>query len=205
MMQTRHRRSGFTLIEVILAIALTALSIGVAASALTTATNVRERVLQHRETLEQNVRFRTTLIDMLRHAPNADAIDEPLMRVSQAADGGVQLVFLSTGVRAPYGIGDAWRVTVTGTSSGVTLDAVPVVSPTNGPVLHTVFRPTVTEGRVLHVRFLEPASNRNAPRWRDDWPLERTRPSAVSLRFSDNVTSALLLVELNPLQLAVRP
>ena len=195
-----NRKLGFTLIEVILAIALTAVAIGVAASALTTATNVRERVLLHRETMEQNVRFRTTLIDMLRHAPNADAVDEPLMRMTQAAGGVVQFLFLSTGVQTPYGVGGAWRVTIAGTPRGVTLDAVPVSSPTGGPVLHTVFRPTSTEGQVLHVRFLEPSSGGNTPRWRDDWPLERTRPSAVSLRFSDHVTSAPLIVELSPLQ-----
>lgn len=225
------RAAGFTLLEVVIAIALTAVAVGVAASALTSATLVKERVAAHRESLELDVRFRTTLIDMLRHAPAADGVDEPLMRVTRTTGGEPQLVFLSTGVQPPYGSGGAWRVTVTGIATGISLTAEPIGSEQDRPLLSMLLRapmraqlrtpmrapmrepmrgPMRDELRTtdndtpsLHIRFLEQTGGRSAPRWRDDWPLERSRPAAISLRFSNDVTAPPLLVELNPLQLAV--
>lgn len=202
---------GFTLLEVVVAIALTAVAVGVAASALTTATLVKERVTEHRETLEFDVRFRSTLMDMLRHAPAADGVEEPLMRVSRTPDGSSQLVFLSTGVTPPFGNGSAWRVTVTGAASGISWTAEPLgagrmASPSaqrstsdGVPVLYSQLRASGKTMPALHVRFLEHTGGRSAPRWRDDWPLERARPAAISLRFSDDVTARPLLVDLNPL------
>ena len=106
-------RTGFTLLEVLLALLLTAVAVAIASLALRTAVTARDRVAEHRETLERESRLRAMLTDMLRHAPSAGSVDEPLLRVWRTPTGGAQLVFLSTGVRVPFGTGPTWRVTLT--------------------------------------------------------------------------------------------
>lgn len=189
------RRCGFTLLEVILAITLTAMAVGVAGSALASATSVKERVTEHREVLEREARFRQSLTDMLRHVPNSESVDEPLIQVVPGPDRTMQLVFLSTGVRSPMGTGAPWRVTLTSTAGGVKFHAVTIGSRADGTELTSV----MPEFTTMHVRFLEPASSREQPRWRDDWPLSQSRPAVVSIRFSDDVRATPWLVALDPL------
>ncbi len=195
-------RSGFTLLEVLLAIMLTAVAVAIAGSALRTATVARERIAYHRDTLEREARLRAMLTDMLRHTPSAESVEEPLLRVLRTARNEPQLVFLSQGVRAPYGTGPAWRVTLHVTDSGLVLDARPIGATHETRVLHTV----VSTVRTLSVQLLERGGGLTRPQWRSDWPLVQSRPAMIALGFGDAATHPPLVVALDPLAMvAARP
>ena len=194
----RVRRAGsrgFTLVETITALTLTAIVITIAASALASAGDARARIEQHQRTLEAESRWRAAVTDMLRHAPRADAVDEPLVRVSRAG-GGAVLTFLSVGVVQPFGTGRIWRVTIAADSAGLQLDAEPIGTGRPAARLHTVL-PHI---RGFDVAVLESAT---APAiWRGDWPVERSRPALLRLSFDGNGETATplpLLVNLAPL------
>lgn len=186
---------GFTLLEVIMALLLTALSVTIAVSALRAATVASDGVQAHRDTLERRVRFSSQLTDMMRHAPPADAVDEPLLRVERAANGDGAVTFLSRGVRAPYGTGATWRVSLAMSDSGLVMDAVPIGAATDGTRLHTVLR----DVHMFRVLFLERAGQLDGARWREDWPLSRSRPAMISFSFGEGADAEPLVIALDPL------
>jgi len=196
-MMHRTTRRGFTLLELLLAILLTAVSVTLAASALRTATIAKERTTAHRTTLERESRFRSVLTDMLRHAPAAELVDEPLMQLETRAPGDTRLVFLSNGVRAPFGTGPTWRVSVSTTDSGLTLDAEAIGASRDQTRLHSVV-PSVT---TLDVQVLERPTTTSRGAWRNDWPLAQARPAVIALRFGEARANPPLLVSLDPLAL----
>jgi len=189
----QRTRTGFTLLEVMLALVLTAIAVATASLALRTATTARDRVSEHRQTLERESRLRTMLTDMLRHAPTASSVDEPLLRVWRTPSGETQLVFLSTGVRAPFGTGPTWRVMLTQTAGGLVLDATPIGVGADETALHTV----LPSAQGLSVQVLEQAGGLSDARWRSDWPLERARPGVIAIGFGEH--HAPLVVALDPL------
>lgn len=199
-------RRGFTLLELLLALVLTAVAVTLAASALRAATQLRERTAQHQQQGEQRARWASLLTDMLRHAPPADAVEEPLLRVVDRADGTAALIFLSQGVRPPFGTGAPWRVTVQQRPDGVALEAIPLGRSPDGSSLRAV-APGV---RAFSVQLLEPATARDPARWRRDWPLSASRPTAVALQLEETAVAGAsertvrpttsLLVALDPLQ-----
>ena len=190
-------RRAFTLLEVITAITLTAMVLGVAGAALGTASSTRTTILSHQRTLEAESRLRSTLTDMLRHAPLSESVAEPLLRVERMPGGDVRLVFLSTGVQEPFGTGPIWRVTISLADDGLTMDAVAVGRGRNDAHL----RSTVAGIDSLDVDVLEPTRAGDPARWRRDWPLERSRPALVRLRFGTSPTAAPpLVVALAPLE-----
>ena len=190
-------RVGFTLLELLMAMLLTAVAVTLAASTLRTASIAKERVTVHRTTLERESRLRAVLTDMLRHAPSAELVEEPLMRLETPALGDSRLIFLSKGVRAPFGTGPTWRVSLSATDSGLTLDAEPIGAAQDQTRLHTVV-PSVTG---LDVQLLERATTTSRGAWRADWPLAQARPAMIALRFREERASAPLVVSLDPLAL----
>ncbi|MEQ1692922.1 MAG: prepilin-type N-terminal cleavage/methylation domain-containing protein [Gemmatimonas sp.] len=191
------RRAGFTLLEVVLALMLTAVSVTIAGSALRTATTARERISEHQDTLEREARLRSMLTDMLRHAPRAESVAEPLLRVLRAPDGSQQLVFLSQGVRAPFGTGPTWRVTVHAADSGLVLDAQPIGATREIATIHAVVRSV----REFTVQLLDRGGGLDAAQWRTDWPLMQSRPTTIALGFGDETARPPLVVALDPLAL----
>jgi len=172
-------RGGFTLIEVIIAITLTAMVLGIATAALSAATMARTTVLAHQSAGETESRLRVLLTDMLQHAPPTDAVSEPLLTITRDANG-TSLVFLSTGVLEPFGTGPVWRVRVALGDSGLVLDAASI-SDGAGRAIHA----TAPSVRAFDVRALESARAGEAARWRHDWPVENARPQLIALDFSD--------------------
>lgn len=170
-------RRGFTLIEVITAITLTAIVLGIAAAALGAATSARSSVEAHRRSLESESRLQSLLTDMLRHAPPPDAVDEAMLRIDRDGANRQTLVFLSTGVREPYGTGDIWRVTLSHDGARLSLDAEPVRGSERAMQLHS----QLDDVRNFDVRALEPERAGETAVWRTDWPVLRTRPALVSL------------------------
>lgn len=170
-----HSRRGFTLIEVITALTLTAIVVTIAALALGAARDAGASVARHQGTLEAESRWRAAVADMLRYAPRADAINEPLLRIDNSAAGS-RLVFLSQGVVQPFGTGRVWRVAVWESVDGVQLDAEAIG---RGPALAPLHT-TLTHLPHLVVSAFE---NDGGIAWRSDWPVERSRPAMVRLAF----------------------
>jgi prepilin-type N-terminal cleavage/methylation domain-containing protein len=196
------RRLGFTLLELLIALVVTAVAVTIAGSALRTASIAGARVEAHRDTLEHDARLRATLTDMLRHAPSAESVEEPLLQIDQDAAGGERLTFLSKGVRPPYGTGDTWRVTVSVSAAGLTLDARPIGASLDATALHSV-HPSVT---TLSIRVLEQATPQATSQagtvatagWRRDWPLNTSRPAMIAFDFGQGAKPPLI-VALDPL------
>ena len=191
-------RRGFTLLELLIALVLTAVAVTMAGSVLRTASLARERTAQHRERYERLAHVRALLTDMLRHAPVAESVTEPLMQISNDTDGVPRFVFLSKGVRAPFGTGTTWRVSVAVRDSTLLLDAEPIGTAQGERAVRT----QVAGVSAMRVEFLEHGGALTRAQWRDVWPLAQSRPEAVALHFlaADTIP---LVVALDPLLLRV--
>ncbi|MEP6780372.1 MAG: prepilin-type N-terminal cleavage/methylation domain-containing protein [Gemmatimonadaceae bacterium] len=180
-------RAGFTLMEVMTALTITALLATLAASSLRAAMDVRERVQTHRTTTEAEARAIAWIGTMLRHAPLPSSVDEALLRIDQAsfrAAGGEStdaLTFLSQGVEAPIGSGQIWRVTLAVQNDGLHVTARPVNVTSNRIPLETVL-PHVN-GLLVEALDVRGGPGNTAV-WRRDWPVLRTMPTAVRLTLS---------------------
>ncbi len=194
-MRRAAHRAGFTLIEVIVALTLTAIAATIAGSAVSAARRTEQVVQTHRTGDAADLRLRALLTDMLRRAPPAALADAPLLDVHDADETAV-LGFLSRGVQAPFGTGPIWQVTVRRDGDSLRVDAVPLRD-TGTPPLKVALG-GITE---FSVRALEPATALDAARWRADWPLATARPAAIALHWSRAGGSrAPLVVPLDPLQ-----
>ncbi|MBY0491446.1 MAG: prepilin-type N-terminal cleavage/methylation domain-containing protein [Gemmatimonadaceae bacterium] len=188
-------RAGFTLVELMIALTLTAIAATIAGTAVSAARRTEQVVLTHRHGEEADLRARALLQDMLRHAPAAALADAPLLAVRGTPDDPT-LVFLSRGVTAPFGTGVIWQVTVQRLGDSLRVDAVPTRD-TGAPSL----RMAVGGITSFQVRALEPATALDAARWRSDWPLATARPAAVALTWERRGAAATpLIVALDPLQ-----
>jgi len=192
-----RRRSGFTLLEVIVAITVTGLALTTAGMALTAARNTAARIQMHEARTEADSRVRALLTDMLRHAPAAEQVDEPLLVVERSG-GTPVLRFLSNGVGEPYGTGGTWLVEVTARDSMLVVRA----TPTGRDREATPLTATLSSVSGFEVRVLEHATALDAPAWRADWPLALDRPRAIELtwRLSSNDAPMPLRVVLAPLE-----
>ncbi len=189
-------RIGFTLLEVLLAVTLTAVAATVAGAALHTARQASTRVAEFRGRTQPTQQMHDALRDLLRHAPPAEQVDEPLfaLRVGPDAD---TLVFLSRGVQQPFGTGAVWRVQLYTDSAGLTLRAEPVHgSPVQQQRLPSVewHVPAASDLNVALASF-----EGSGLTWRRDWPLERARPAGLRLSWrAANGEPAEHLVSLLP-------
>jgi prepilin-type N-terminal cleavage/methylation domain-containing protein len=171
MVRRAARRRGFTLMEVMTAITVTALVAALAAAALRAGIDVRERVQRHRVTVDTEARATRWIANMLRHPPIASAVSEPIFSITRAADGREVATFLSQGVNALAGTGPIWRVTLRVLNDGLHIHAETVGSSDASVPMESVL-PHITQ---LTVEALD------AGTWRNDWPVLRTMPAAVRL------------------------
>ncbi|WP_411280598.1 type II secretion system protein J [Gemmatimonas sp.] len=171
-----RRCRGFTLLEVIVAITVTGLALTTAGMALSSARSTVARIVTHEARTESDSRVRALLTDMLRHAPAAEQVDEPLLVVERAG-GSPVLRFLSNGVREPYGTGGIWVVEVAVRDSVLEVRATPT-----GPDREsTSLTATLSAVSGFEVRVLDHASALESPTWRADWPIAQDRPRAIEL------------------------
>ena len=180
MINKRTRRRGFTLIEVMTAILVTALVATVAASALRAGLDVRERVGRHRVTVDAEARATEWIATMLRHPPIASAVNEPLLQISRLADGSDSLTFLSQGVEWPAGTGRIWRVALHSKTDGLHLHAVSL----RDSLLTAPLESALPHLYTLRVEALSAATS--GGQWLGEWPVLRAMPAAVRLTFSLN-------------------
>lgn len=198
----RRPRQGFTLIEVIIALTITALVATLAAAALHAGMDVRERVQTHRLTVDAEARAASWLGVMLRHPPTASAVDETMFAITRANDGNASATFLSQGVETPAGTGTIWRVSLFVGVGGLHIRAVPTGPARARVPLETVL-PHVTQ---LDVEALETVgvsagTGAGATAWRADWPVLRSMPSAVRITMGDRMP---VVFSVSPLAVAAR-
>lgn len=189
-------RAGFTLLEVIVAITVTGVALTTAGMALSAARNTAARIASHGQRTEADSRVRTLLTDMLRHAPLAERVDEPLLAIDRRGPAPV-LRFLTTGVREPYGTGGVWAVEVTVRDTELVVTA----APTARGATATPMIATLAGVSAFDVRVLEHGSALESARWRADWPLAQDLPRVIELEWVTDATgpSAPLRVLLAPL------
>lgn len=197
-MSTRSlSRAGFTLLEVLLALTLTAVAATVAGAALQTARQAATRVAEFQDRTEPTQQMQDALQDLLRHAPPAEQVDEPLLalRHGPTAD---TLTFLSRGVQQPFGTGTVWRVQMYTDRAGLTVRAEPVhasVAAAEGIPAVEWHVPAASELSVALASF-----EGNGLTWRHEWPLQRARPAGVRLSWrAANGEAVEQLISLLPL------
>lgn len=199
---SRRNRQGFTLMEVMIALTITALVATLAAAALHAGMDVRERVQEHRVTIDAEARAASWLSVMLRHPPAASAVDEAMFTITRANDGNASATFLSQGVETPAGTGTIWRVSLSVGVDGLHIRAVPTGSARARVPLETVL-PQVTQ---LDVEALETVgvtagTGAGATAWRADWPVLRSMPGAVRIRMGDRMP---VVFSVSPLAVAAQ-
>lgn len=196
---SRSRRPGFTLLELLVALTLTGIAAALAATALSAVRGARAAQLHAGARMQADAQLRSLLIDMLRHAPAASAIDAPLLELAPTPDG-PRLEFVSTGVREPFGVGELWRVVVRRVGDSLQLRAEPLRETSSQAPL-AVTLPNVT---ALAIEVQEVARRGEVAPWRADWPLRQQRPGAIRLQWRAGgeaiAEASPLLVALSPLE-----
>lgn len=187
-------RRGFTLMEVMTAIVISALVAAVAAAALRAGLDVRERVNRHRVTVDAEARALEWIAIMLRHPPPSNAVSEPLVHITRLASGSDSLTFLSNGVDSPAGTGAIWRITLHTDAFGLHLNAVPVRTSTTAPMESVLSHVTT-----LRAEALSPGSAN--PEWLSQWPVLRSPPAAVrlTLGLANGTSRAPMVFAMSPL------
>jgi type II secretory pathway component PulJ len=143
------RRWGFTLLEVVLAVTMAAITGMAAASAVQAASTASDRVTRGRRAAEGETRLRTLLTDAARHIPPASMVEGARLRLDGEADRPV-LRFASRGVVPPFGTGGIWWVTVWRSGDSLLVEAVPPTASTGA--MRRLAVPGVTR---LSVRVLD--------------------------------------------------
>ncbi len=182
-MNVRTSRSGFTLLEVLAALTITALVTTVAGSALRAGIDVRDRIGQNRETVEAESRVRSWLTDMIRHPASASSVDGAIFQMTQRVNADNvpidALSLMSIGVEPPYGASAQWRVTLNVEADGLHVRATPTARENTRASIETVL-PHIAG---LRIEALETGGINSQPAWRNDWPLQRVMPAAIRFTF----------------------
>lgn len=171
-------RRGFTLIEVMLALFVTALVVTMAYGAMQGGLDTGTRLTAVRAGIEERAGAREVLANALRHAVPGVTGGPPVFELTDSLgpDGlpHDRLRFLTRGVVPPLGAGDAWAVSVV-SDAHVVLDAS-TTAPREDGRLRGVFR----GARGFDVRVLGAG---HAARWMDRWDDPGLSPTAVSITF----------------------
>lgn len=173
------RRGAFTLLELVVALAIAALVATLAYAALRAGTDAGVRLGSFQRTTARQALLRALVSDALRHLADAGSAAESAFVIDRSVgvDGtpiaGVR--FLSRGIATPMGAGEVWRVALTPTAAGLRFRAEPRDHPNAGTLVALL--PDV---RGMEIRALRLADSA----WVDDWHSPTALPIAVALRFS---------------------
>lgn len=177
----RGARPAFTLLEVVVALVVTAAVVLLAYGTVAAGTDAGERLARADAGARAEIAARTLLHDALRHAEPGVSGDDTAFVLETATDAAGRpadrLRFFSRGVVPPLGAGGRWAVSAAVTpGAGLELLAVPADVPNRAAVRVVV--PGVTSVRV---RVLA----RSGGAWEGAWPTVSAVPAAVLLTFAD--------------------
>jgi general secretion pathway protein J len=161
------RPSGFTLLEVMVAIVLTTLIVLLAYSAAQVSYDAHARLSAELRALQQAHALRELLQDALRAARAPQRPDDPRFELHEG-----RLSFVTAGGGPPLDPDYDWLLTVRPTAEGLELTATPVG---RAPaVVVTIPVPDVTR---WDVQALAPS----LPQWLEEWPRTTLLPRAVAI------------------------
>lgn len=182
----RNRRA-FTLLELIVSIAVAGIVALLAYGSASAGFDTRDALARHRATTEAELRSRALLGDALRHASDeggaTGALGSTFQLIDAVEPSGLpadRLSFFTRGVVPPLGASGLWSMTVVPTATGVGIVAEPV---DGGAALHAVF----SGARGLNVEVM-PIADRN---WTTAWPATNQLPAAVRLTFYDSTRATI--------------
>lgn len=179
MTATRSRRSGFTLLELLLAILVTGIVALVAYAAITAGLDTLDRVDAHRRETQSRALFRPLVSDALRHIADAGAGGAAVFEItpSEGTVRGESLAFLTRGVESPLGSSALWKLRIFTSASGLNVHADPLED-VGHPAITTVV-PGVHE---MRVRVLQTRQDRV---WVTNWNSPRQHPYAIKIELVD--------------------
>lgn len=185
-------RRGFTLLEVMVALLVTSLVVGLGYATLASAMDTQSRTADVRRAATTRAAAQALLGDALRHAVEGEAPGAQGWQVTRDASGGVaQWSFVTRGLVPPLGASGRWQVRVTATDARVRIAAVSLDEPA-APLFFDV--PDVAGLSVAFRAIGEDA-------WRDTWD-DRTRlPQGMVVTWrdgSDRAIGAPLVVRTAP-------
>ena len=125
-----NSRRGFTLLELIVSIAVSGIIALLVYASASAGFDTRDALARHRATNEAELRVRAMLADALRHSSDEADAGVPAFELVDATDPrGLpldQLTFLTRGVVPPLGGSARWLMTLTPTPRGLLASAAPV-------------------------------------------------------------------------------
>ena len=177
------RRSGFTLLEVLVAIVLTSVVALLAYGTARTGIDTGERLARYRGEVETQAIVRALLVDALRHPPEQGGgfmndvlfgLDDRMSREGLPLDG---LQFFTRGALPPLGATDTWFVSLEPSEAGLRVRALPADTASAAPI------ELLWSGvHGLNVRVLGRTADSV---WIEQWDLTGRVPAAVALEFLD--------------------
>jgi prepilin-type N-terminal cleavage/methylation domain-containing protein len=177
------RTGGFTLLEVMVAIVITAVVALLAFGTLSTALDGEEQLQRHQETAEAQMIVRALLMDALRHPPEEGgaAMNEMLFEIEDGVyDTGLPadaVRFRSRGLAAPLGATGEWTVELAASPEGLRLLATPGANSDALPI-----EALILGALGLDVRAL---ARLDDGIWSEQWESPGRVPAAVALAFLD--------------------
>ena len=179
-----NTRRGFTLLELIVSIAVTGVIALLVYGSASAGFDTRDALARHRATTEAELETRVLLVDALRHASDEANPGTPAFELIDGVDPqglpSDQLTFLTRGVVPPLGASALWRMTLVPSPAGVVVSAAPAdnvsgdgSSATNGAVLGAA--------RGMDIEVVSLAERA----WSSAWPSSGQLPAAVRITFYD--------------------
>jgi prepilin-type N-terminal cleavage/methylation domain-containing protein len=175
-------RRGFTLLELIVSIAVTGVIALLVYASAAAGFDTRDALARHRAGAEAELRTRALMMDALRHGSDEANPGEPAFELVDAANPqglpADQLTFLTRGIGSPLGASALWRVTVAATATGVVMNASPAdADPRAQPALIAA----IDGARGLDIETMTLADRT----WTSAWASTGQMPAAVRLTLYD--------------------
>jgi prepilin-type N-terminal cleavage/methylation domain-containing protein len=177
-----RRPTGFTLLEVMVAIVITGVVALLAYGTASAGFDTRDRLKEYQVTTGAEIIVRAFLLDALRHPPEQGGIamndtlfwiEDEITSEGLPADA---VLFLSRGVASPLGASNTWAVELSVSTSGLRLYASPISHDDH----HEPITMLIPEVQGLNIEVLDRSTDTE---WQQSWDAPGRVPAAVRLDF----------------------